>query len=519
MNRTVITVFVVCLMVAGGVGATYYYIRAQKAQNQTVLTPVTVKYRHLTAEVNISGTSKASETVDLAFKNSGIVDTVSVVTGEFVSTSTALMTLRSNVLKNQLSQARANLSTQIARLNDLENGTRPEQIAVTQANLRSNKTTLEDAQRGLSDALESAQSEADVVVRFTIDKFIANPAMPNASLIIPASDSQLGLRVLSERQLIEPALSSWKMRVNSLQSASVDDLLIADAQMHSYLQDISAILGDLTQILANGSAQYASYQASVATPRTTITTINDALTAAVRTVQSAQASIKITEQQLELEKAGPTSEAVAAQRAIVNSARAQVSEFQDELKDQDITAPFSGIITNVDVRRGETVTAGEEVVSMISNGPLKIEGYVPEVHYGGIAAGEPVRIQLDAFPGNSFPGTLALVDPTAILRDGVPNFKVTVYFTNPDPRIRPGLTASAFIQTADKPSALSIPIASVTGTGNNATVMRLVGTTAERTPVVLGITSTDGYIEIVSGLSAGDTVLVDETKQYRIVPN
>src|SRR3989338_5358568 len=361
MNRTVITVFVVCLMVAGGVGATYYYIRAQKAQNQTVLTPVTVKYRHLTAEVNISGTSKASETVDLAFKNSGIVDTVSVVTGEFVSTSTALMTLRSNVLKNQLSQ--------------------------TPANLRRNKTTLEDAHRGLSDALESAQSEADVVVRFTIDKFIANPAMPNESLIIPASDSQLGLRVLSERQLIEPALSSWKMRVNSLQSASVDDLLIADAQMHSYLQDISAILGDLTQILANGSAQYASYQASVATPRTTITTINDALTAAVRTVQSAQASIKITEQQLELEKAGPTSEAVAAQRAIVNSARAQVSEFQDELKDQDITAPFSGIITNVDVRRGETVTAGEEVVSMISNGPLKIEGYVPEVHYGGVAAG------------------------------------------------------------------------------------------------------------------------------------
>src|SRR3989338_11554780 len=147
MNRTVITVFVACLIVAGWTGAMYYSAKSQKAQNQTVLSPVTAEHRRLTAEVNISGTSKASETVDLAFKNSGIVDTVSVVTGEFVSTSTALMTLRSNVLKNQLSQARANLSTQIARLNDLENGTRPEQIAVTQANLRSNKTTLEDAQR------------------------------------------------------------------------------------------------------------------------------------------------------------------------------------------------------------------------------------------------------------------------------------------------------------------------------------------------------------------------------------
>src|SRR3989338_4273991 len=518
MNRTVITVFVACLIVAGWTGAMYYSAKSQKAQNQTVLTPVTVKYRHLTAEVNISGTSKASETVDLAFTNSGIVDTISAATGESVSTSTVLMTLRNNVLKNQLSQARANLNTQIARLNDLENGTRPEQIAVTQANLQSDETALENAQRGLRDALESAQSEADVAVRFTIDKFITNQTMPNASLIIPASNSQLGLRVLNERQLIEPVLFLWKARVNSFQNASVDDLLTAGAQMRSYLQDVSTILGDLTQILASGSAQYASYQASVAVPRTTIATTNDTLTAAVQAIQSAQAAIRITQQQLELEKAGPTSEVIAAQRAIVNGARAQVDELQDELKDQDITAPFSGIITNVDVMRGETVTAGEEVVSMISNGPLKIEGYVPEVHYGGIAVGEPVRIQLDSFPGVSFPGTLALVDPTAILRDGVPNFKVTVYFTNPDPRIRPGLTASAFIQTADKPNVLAIPIAAVTGTGNNATVMRLVGTTAERTPVVLGITSTDGYVEGVSGLASGDTVLLGEKKQYRIVP-
>ena len=517
MNRTVVTISVACLIVASGVGAMYYYAQTQQAQNQTVLTSVTAEYRRLVSEVNISGTSKASETVDLAFKNSGIVDTVLVMTGESVSTSTVLMTLRSNVLKNQLSQARANLSTQIARLNDLENGTRPEQIAVTQANLESDETALENARRGLRDALENAQSEADVAVRFTIDKLIMNPAMPNASLIIPASDSQLGLRVLDERQQIESSLSSWKARATSLQGASVDDLLTAGADMNTYLQAISAILGGLTQIIANGSAQFATYQTVVSTSRTTITATNDTLTAAIQGVESARAAIRVTQQQLELEKAGPTSEVVAAQRAIVNSARAQVSELQDELEEQIIAAPFGGIITNVDVRRGETVTAGEEVVSMIANGPLKIEGYVPEVRYGGIAVGEPVRIELDAFPGASFPGTLALVDPTATLRDGVPNFKVTVYFTNPDVRIKPGLTASAFIQTADKPNVLAIPLSAVAGTGSNATVIRLG--TAERTPVVLGITSTDGYVEVVSGLSAGDIVLVDETKQYRIIPN
>jgi macrolide-specific efflux system membrane fusion protein len=96
---------------------------------------------------------------------------------------------------------------------------------------------------------------------------------------------------------------------------------------------------------------------------------------------------------------------------------------------------------------------------------------------------------------------------------------VTVYFTSPDSRLRPGLTAHAEIQTADKPHALSIPIAAVTGTGTSASVMKLVGGTPTRTHVTLGIQSADGYVEVTSGLSEGDTILVDDTKQYRIVPN
>lgn len=519
MSRVIVITCTACLVAAGVVGALYYYVQAQ--QVQSVLTPVSVSRRHLIAEVSISGTSKASKTVDLAFKNSGIVDSVPVSVGESVATDTILMALRSNTLKNQLSQARANVSAQIAKLRDIENGTRTEQLAITQAELDGGGTALESTQRELLAAISSAQSAADVVVRFTISQFITNPSTSNTiALVIGTGDTLLGPKVLEERKQIGPALSSWSSRLTSLQDANVADLLTAGADMHTYLQTISNILDGLTQILAmNGIEQFSLYQTIISTARTTINSTDAELAAAKRDVQSAQAAMNVTGRQLGLERAGPTSETAAVQQAIVDGARAQVTELKDEIKDQNITAPFSGTITNVNAKQGEAAIAGAGVVSMISNGPLKIEGYVPEVHYAEIAVGQPVRIQLDAFPGESFPGTLGFIDPTAALRDGVPNFKVTVYFTNHDVRIRPGLTASAFIQTADKTNSLAIPLAAVTGYGDKATVMRLIGGTVARVPIVLGITGTDGYVEVVSGLTEGDSVLVDETKQYRIIPN
>jgi len=520
MNRTIGILSALLLTALVGVGAVYYYVKAQQARTQDVLVPTAAAYRHLTAEVNISGTVKAADAVDLAFKNGGIVEAVEAITGKPVFAGSILITLRSNMIKDQLSQSQANLVAELAKLRDLENGTRPEQIAVTQAQLASGETTFRSAERGLFDALSNAQSVSDVAIRFTADQFITNPTVSSSQINMPVTDNQLGSRVLAERLQINPDLSSWNARIVSLRSASTSDLLLAGTSMHTYLQTVSMILDGLTRILAaNSSAQYAASQTSVAAARTTVISANDALTAAEQKVLDAQAAVAVTKQKLALEKAGSTSEAIAAEQAIVQSIQAQGAELEDELHDQSIKAPFSGVITDVTAKQGEAVAAGEVVVSMISNGKLKVEGYVPEIHYSEIAIGQPVRIQLDAFPGVSFPGTLGLIDPSAVLRGGVPNFKVTMYFINPDSRVKPGLTANAFIQTGDKPNVLAIPIAAVTGTGATASVLRATGTASKRTPVTLGITGVDGYVEVLEGLAEGDTVLVNGTKQYRIVPN
>ncbi|MBI5405972.1 efflux RND transporter periplasmic adaptor subunit [Candidatus Kaiserbacteria bacterium] len=517
MNRSILIGSVVGIMIAIMAGAAYY-VNASQTQNSFV--PEIVAYRRLAASVSISGETKAADTVDLAFKNGGIVDLLPVVVGDSVATNTTLAILQRTTLTNRLAQVRATLEAERARLRDLKNGVRLEQIAVTQARLASGETALANAVQGLLDALRAAQSASDIAVRFTIDQFVQNPSMTNSGLTIPASDTQLGLRVLAERRRIDVDLSSWSARILALPGMSAGDLLSASAGMHAYLQTVSEILDGLTRLLAaGGPAQSASGQTAIASARTSVTSANNALTAADQSVLSAQAAVAVAQNQLALEKAGSTSETIAAQQAVVWNVSAQVAEFEDEIRDQSIVAPFGGVVTAVNAKPRETVEAGMPVVSLISDGALKIEGYVPEIHYAEIAVGQSVAIELDAFPGVSFDGTLGLIDPAATLRSGVPNFKVTAYFVHADPRIRPGLTARAFIRTGDKPHALSVPIAAVTGAGDDASVLRLVGSNAVRTRVALGVHSVDGYVEIVSGLSEGDIVLVNGTKQYRIIPN
>ncbi|MEK7604193.1 MAG: efflux RND transporter periplasmic adaptor subunit [Patescibacteria group bacterium] len=519
MTRILTVVSVVVGVVLGGVGLWYGYAKMQGAQS-VVLTPVPVSYRHIVEQVDMFGTTKAAETIDLAFKNNGIVEAVLVNVGDSVTTTTPLIVLRSSTVKDQLAQAQAQFDAESARLRELLRGTRPEQIAVASAQVTDAQTAFTNAQKALLKVIASAQSMTDTVIRVTIDQFIQNPSFTHSSFTILIVDQQTSIQTLSARRNLQPQLISWRSRITALQTGSVDALLDATDDMHDYIQVIAGILDNLTTFLASGDpTQSAAAQSAVTTARTALTGIDRTLDEAYSAVRSTQAAVTVAERELDLLLSGPTHEARQAQEAAVAHARELVAELKDTLSDQTLVAPLSGTVASIEPNVGEAVGAGATVLSLIATGPLKLEGYVPEVHSNKIVVGQRVSIMLDAFPGESFTGTLRSIDPTATPQDSVPNFKVTVYFDPFDAHIRPGLTASAHIQVADKPSVLAIPLAAVAGAGKSATVNLLQNDMPVRTHVETGSVGVDGYVEIVSGLREGDVVLVDETKDYKVIPN
>ena len=117
---------------------------------------------------------------------------------------------------------------------------------------------------------------------------------------------------------------------------------------------------------------------------------------------------------------------------------------------------------------------------------------------------------LDAYGSfTDFPSQVTAIDPAETVLEGVPTYKVTLKFVNPDSRILSGMTANLEILTHEAAGVLEIPYRAVIITATS-TMVRLLnpdGASYTTVPVVTGLKGSDGTIQVISGLKAGDKVV------------
>jgi len=166
-----------------------------------------------------------------------------------------------------------------------------------------------------------------------------------------------------------------------------------------------------------------------------------------------------------------------SQRAHVNQAVASQRSNYDALDKTISRAPFDGLVTNVPVREGETVVVGIQnaegstLMTLADMSVITAEVKVDETDIVNVALGQPVDVTVDALPGRVFKGHVTQVGDQALLRttgiatsqsttgtEEAKDFKVVVTLDHPSDDLRPGLSATAKITTANKPNALTIPI-------------------------------------------------------------
>ncbi|MEN9341911.1 MAG: hypothetical protein RIQ54_167, partial [Candidatus Parcubacteria bacterium] len=173
-----------------------------------------------------------------------------------------------------------------------------------------------------------------------------------------------------------------------------------------------------------------------------------------------------------------------------------------------IRSPINGIVTKQDAKLGEIATAGNALISVISSSNLQIESNVPEVDIGKLAIGNSVSITLDAFPGETFSGHVVAIDPAETIVDGVVNYKITVSFDELHEKIKSGLTANLRIVAQKKEGVLVLPQYAILE-NDNGSFVRIYDEARRVTtdvPVFLGIRSSNGTVEIISGASEGQQV-------------
>jgi RND family efflux transporter MFP subunit len=198
--------------------------------------------------------------------------------------------------------------------------------------------------------------------------------------------------------------------------------------------------------------------------------------------------------------------------AELEKALAAADEIRAQIGERILRAPFAGTVTAVDIDPGQALGANEQAVSLISSGRLGVSIDLPEIDSIKVQVGDKATVQLDAFGDEAhLPATVASVNRTETIVDGVPVYQAKVIFDKDDPRLSSGMTAEVTIMTNEKKDVVALPARAVRHRTDGA-VFILVrsedGKKETEREVALGLRSTDGYLEIMAGLSPGEVVVV-----------
>lgn len=502
-KKIILTTISVVILGAGG-----YFIFSGDGNSDNE--KITVTTGDISEVVRVTGKTKPMADAELAFEVSGSVKAVYRDVGDVVETGSLIATLDTGVLSADLADALAQLDSYKASLLEAQSGTRPEQIAVSEAKVTSSESALVDAQAQLRDKLRDSYTKVDDAIRNKVDQFIDNPKT-DPDLQLSFSDQAAKNQIESQRLSLNATLDELVVLVNAI---SPQGDLLTDSEkikvdvlkVKQFLDNVALAVNSLTTSSSVSQTTIDGYKADVLTARTNVNTALSNILSFEEKVRSAQTALLVAQKDLKLLQAGSTTEQIAVAEANVKKAEASVQRIRVNLAKTSLRSPIDGVITQMDAKVGQVAVANSVIASVISQGNLEIEVQVPEVDIGRVVVGNTVDITVDAFPGEKFTGKVAYIDPAETIIDGVVNYKATVLFDNEDERLRSGLTVNLFIQTVFIEDAIVIPQFTVIEKDEGTFVQKDVNGERVETKITIGVRGEGGMLEVTSGLSKGDTI-------------
>ena len=470
----------------------------------------------LTETVSVTGRVKATEHVDLAFDRAGRIVSVYGDVGDKKARGSTLVELDGSDIAASLAQAKASVNVATAKLDDLKQGPRQEEIDVQTVKVAEANVTLSEAQVSLVDTLHDAFTKSDDAVRGKVDGLFNDPRSPSPTLTFDLANQQLELSIENGRVSVEQILNKWNGL--SISASSTEDLVATAERIKGYLNSIKTFLNNVA-LAVNGLTPSATlsqttintYKSNVSTARTNVNTAITNVVTDEETLKTDDAALSVAEQQLVLTKTGATSEAIAAATAEVEAAEASVENYKAQLAKTVLVAPIAGIITTQDAKVGEIATAGKTLVTLQGIGAFKMEANIPEADIAKVKIGDHADVTLDAYgEGIMFPATVTEIEPAETMVEGVATYKTTLLFNAPDERIKSGMTANIDILSDERKNVIYVPDRTVIRKGDGTTIVRIpTGTDTYREVVVTtGLRGSDGNIEIKSGITEGETVIL-----------
>ena len=363
-----------------------------------------------TAVVSAQGFVEPQHSSDLAFRTGGRVTQILVAEGDGAKQGQALIRLQADQLQAAVAQAQAALDLAKANLDQVQQGARPEDIAVAEGQVKAAEAQA-----------QAASAERDRLTGGATEATIAQAQAQLSSALV-------------EQKLAQDAYDKVTQCVTILKGGQKDKVCPglgtpeeqARFRVNAANEAVNAAQSALNEATKGSGKQVQAAQANVA---------------------AAQAQIDIAQAQLERLKAGATSAQIAAAQAGMAQAEAGLQAAQAALNEATLIAPFDGTIAQIDTEAGQVVGPGVPIVSMADLSQWEIDtDDLSEVDVINVQPDQAVTITFDALPGVKLNGQVLAVTPKAQTKRGDVTYTVKIAIEQPDPKLRWGMTGQVEIQ-------------------------------------------------------------------------
>lgn len=491
------------IVIAGGY-LIYRAVQNRAASAAASIQTVKVEQGSISAVVDATGSVRPKQSALVTWQTSGSVRAVNVKLGSAVKANDVLAALEMASLNASIIQAQADLASAQDALDTLQKSTTPQAQALK---------AVQDAQTALDSynynfPATQAKAQADLLTAQTNLTTMTNrrTAMNYARASqgdIDAADASYNLaqKAVDDAQKAFNRVDELKP-TDPLRAAAQVRLADAEKKRDAALSTLNWYLGKPTKDdIAKADANVGQAKATLAQAQDAWNLVKDGPDATQLAILKAQ--LDDAERRYEQVKDGPSA-------TDLQTAQTRIVADQATLGMAQLTAPFNGVITEVDVMAGDLVNPGELAFQIDDMSKQYVDLEVSEVDINKVKVGQQVDLTFDAVTSKQYVGKVDQIGLVSKVNAGAVNYLVTVLLTDPDANIRQGMTGSASIVVGEKQDVLLVPTIAIR-IENNQSLLDVRRNGQISTVVIQTGLASDSQTEIVSGdVRAGDEAVINQ---------
>ncbi len=184
--------------------------------------------------------------------------------------------------------------------------------------------------------------------------------------------------------------------------------------------------------------------------------------------------------------------------------QARIEELKVTLGNTNILSPVDGFVGRRNLDAGAFAGTNSPVLSVVALSTVRLVASVIEKDFRRIQPGLEASVEVDAFPGETFTGTVSRVSPVFDAATRTASMEIEI--PNPGNRLKPGMYARVSLTTEREPNAITVPSNSLVDVGGQRGVFVVDGPVARFRPVRTGLQDGD-RVQILDGVGEGQRVV------------